>query len=111
MEMANRESLRLLRTALDDPEGVGLPAPFYNFETPDFPLNAMPPWLKAFVEKLAASSQTPVDLAALLSLAVCSASVARNVRIEARSGWEEPLNIFAVVALPPQTEKAMSHQK
>ncbi|MCI0663416.1 MAG: DUF3987 domain-containing protein [Acidobacteria bacterium] len=82
------------------------PAPFFYFDLPEFPLDALPSWQRAFVDSLASSTQTPIDLAALMSLAVCSAAVARNVRVEARDGWEEPLNLFVTVALPPANRKS-----
>lgn len=86
--------------------GWEAPAPFFKFDLPDFPSDALPSWLRSYVESLASATQTPIDLAALMSLAVCSASVARNVRIEAREGWEEPLNIFIAIALPPANRKS-----
>jgi hypothetical protein len=82
------------------------PAPFYEFDLPEFPVQALPSFIRSFVESLATATQTPVDLAALMVLAVCAAAVARNVRIEARPGWEEPLNIFVVIALPPANRKS-----
>lgn len=93
-------------TEVEDNAGWEAPAPFFDFALPDFPADALPSWLRSFVENLASSTQTPLDLAALMSLAVCSAAVARNVRIEAREGWEEPLNLFITIALPPANRKS-----
>lgn len=93
-------------TQVSAPDEWEAPAPFFNFELPDFPADALPSWLRSFVESLSSSTQTPLDLAALMSLAVSSAAVARNVRVEAREGWEEPLNIFVAIALPPANRKS-----
>lgn len=82
------------------------PAPLFHFDLPDFPVEALPMWQRSFVESLAFSTQTPIDLAAMMSIAICSAAVARNVRVKARAGWEEPLNIFAAIALPPANRKS-----
>jgi len=82
------------------------PAPLFHYDLPDFPVSSLPSWLRAFVESLACATQTPVDMAALMSLAVCSAAVARNVVVTARKGWEEPLNIFIAIALPPANRKS-----
>ena len=42
----------------------------------------------------------------MLSMAICGAAVARNVRIEARAGWPEPLNIYVAVALASANRKS-----
>jgi hypothetical protein len=42
----------------------------------------------------------------MLTLAACAGAVAGNVEIEARRGWREPLNLFAVAALPPGNRKS-----
>jgi len=89
-----------------DTDGWEAPAPLFQFDKHEFPVDALPTWHRTFVESLAYSTQTPIDLAGLMSLAVCSAAVARNVRVKARQGWEEPLNIFAAVALPPANRKS-----
>ncbi|MDQ3012459.1 MAG: YfjI family protein, partial [Acidobacteriota bacterium] len=82
------------------------PAAFNEYDLPDFPIEMLAAWLKAFVSGLARETQTPVDMAALLSLAACSAAVAGNVRIEARAGWAEPLNLYTVVAAAPGNRKS-----
>lgn len=82
------------------------PAPLFHYEQPDFPVNALPKWQGGFVESLAEATQTPDDLGALMSLAICSAAVARKVRVRARAGWEEPLNLFVAIALPPANRKS-----
>jgi putative DNA primase/helicase len=89
-----------------DPDEWEAPAPFYVFNPPDFPLDVLSPWKRSFVEGLASSTQTPPDLAALLSIAICGAAVARNVRIEARAGWDQPLNVYATIALASANRKS-----
>jgi len=89
-----------------DPDEWEPPATFFEFEAPDFPLDSLPSWKRSFVEGVASSTQTPPDLAALLSLTVCGATVARNVRIEARTGWDQPLNIYVAVALASANRKS-----
>jgi replicative DNA helicase len=81
------------------------PLPFETFDVPTFPVLALPKVLREFVLALAEATQTPPDLAAMLSLAAVSATVAGRIEIEAREGFIEPLNIFAVVALPPANRK------
>ncbi len=82
------------------------PAAFYEYDLPEFPIDVLPSWLKAFTIELATATQTPVDLTAMTALTVCAAAVAGNVSIQARQGWIEPLNIFTAVALPPGNRKS-----
>ncbi|MDX2040503.1 MAG: YfjI family protein [Acidobacteriota bacterium] len=83
-----------------------LPAAFDDYELPEFPVESLPNWLRAFVTGLARETQTPPDLPAMLTLSACAGAVAGNVEIEARRGWREPLNLFAVVAIPPANRKS-----
>jgi hypothetical protein len=89
-----------------DPDEWEPPAPFFEFDLPEFPVDALSSWKRSFVENLAIATQTPVDLGGNLSLTVCGAAVARNVRIEARKGWQEPLNIYDLIALKSANRKS-----
>jgi hypothetical protein len=90
----------------DEGEEWESPVPFDEYDLPEFPTDALPAWLHSFVVGLARETQTPVDVAAVLSLAACAGAVAGNVEIEARRGWREPLNLFVVAALPPGNRKS-----
>ncbi|HKC66296.1 MAG TPA: YfjI family protein, partial [Pyrinomonadaceae bacterium] len=92
-----------LKTGADQWE---LPAAFYEFDLPEFPVEALPAWLRAFVSGLARETQTPPDLAALLTLSVCAGAFAGKVRVQARRSWFEPLNLYTVTALPPGSRKS-----
>jgi hypothetical protein len=75
-------------------------------DLPDFPTYALPDVLRDWVTAESHATQTPADLAALLSLAVCSACVARRVEVEPRPGWREPVNLFTAVVLEPGNRKS-----
>ena len=81
------------------------PIPFHQFDLPAFPTEALPGWLRAFVEAEATATQTPPDLAALLALSVVAASCAKRVVVQVKGGYCEPVNIFTVTALPPGNRK------
>jgi hypothetical protein len=53
-----------------------LPVPFPQFPVPPFPTAALPDWLRDYIEALAVATQTLPDLAGLLALTACSATVA-----------------------------------
>lgn len=70
------------------------PTPFGEYDLPPFPLDALPDWLRSFVQGLAVETQTPADLAATLTLANCSATLAGRVVVRVREGWTEPVNSY-----------------
>jgi hypothetical protein len=80
--------------------------PFDAFTLPEFPTHALPKVLREWVEAESHATQTPPDLAALLALAVCSATIARWVEVEARPGWREPVNLFVAALLDPANRKS-----
>ena len=90
--------------AADWPTAPHLPGP----PDPDpLPLAALPPVLRAHVASVAAATQTPADLAALLSLAAVSAAIGGRVDVDVDArGWREPANIYAAAILPPASRKS-----
>ena len=79
---------------------------FDQLNLPDFPTHALPGVLRNWVEAESHDTQTPPDLAGLLSVAVCAATIARRVEVEPRPGWREPVNLFAAVLLEPGNRKS-----
>lgn len=79
---------------------------FDVLDLPDFPTNALPDVVRQWVEAESHATQTPADLAGLLALAVCSATIARRVVVEPRPGWREPVNLFTAVLLEPGNRKS-----
>jgi hypothetical protein len=68
---------------------------------PPFPVAALPRALADFVAAEAEATQTPPDLAAMLCLSTCSASVSKKVEVQVRDQWLEPVNLFTVTVLEP----------
>ncbi len=77
------------------------PVPLDGPPLPPFPADALPAWLRDFVLAQARATQTPADLPAVLALAVLSAVCARRVEVNPWGDWREPVNLFALVVLPP----------
>lgn len=75
-------------------------------DLPAFPVEVLPSWLREWVTAEAEALQVPVDLPAMLALAVCAAAVAGRVAVRVRDGWVEPANLYVVVALPPGERKS-----
>jgi hypothetical protein len=82
------------------------PIPLSEYDLPPFPVEALPLWLRDFVEGLAEATQTPADLSGLLTLAIIAAATSKKFTISPRPGWVEPLNIFTVTVLPPASRKS-----
>jgi replicative DNA helicase len=74
-------------------------------DLPGFPVEALPDWLAAYVAAEATATQTPPDLPGMLVLATLATAAGGLARIQVRPGWQEPLNLFVVVALPPGSRK------
>ena len=64
-----------------------------------FPSSSFPPWLAAFVEATAEATQTPVDLAGVMTLGALAAVAGGRVMVQARSDWREPTNLFVALAI------------
>ena len=73
---------------------------------PAFPVDRLPVWIRDFVAGAATTTQTPLDLPAMLALAVIATLAAGRVRIQVRPDWEEPVNIYVAVVLPPGERKS-----
>lgn len=102
--------IRLIQAEADWTPSANLPWPeFRSFDEanlPDFPTHVLPNVLRRWVEAESHATQTPADLAALLSLAVCSATIARRLVVQPRSGWPEPVNLFVAVLLESGNRKS-----
>lgn len=75
-------------------------------DLPTFPIDLLPEGLRDWVAAESEATQTPADLAGMLALAACSASIARRVTVEGRPGWHEPTNLFVTVVLAPGNRKS-----
>jgi Protein of unknown function (DUF3987) len=75
-------------------------------ELPDFPIDAFPVWLRDFTAAVAEETQTPVDLAGCVALAVLATAAGGRAVVHVRGRWREPTNLYTVCALPPGNRKS-----
>ncbi|WP_051580871.1 YfjI family protein [Pseudonocardia acaciae] len=75
-------------------------------ELPRFPLDALPGWVSEQVRAVAQTFQTPPDLPGCIALAALSAAAAGRAIVRVRAGWDEPINIYTVVVMPPSSRKS-----
>ncbi len=84
----------------------GEPVPFDTIQTPDFPVDALPAPVAAFVEALAESTQTPPEMAGILSLGVLAATLQSKYTVQITPDWSEPLCLYTVAVAPPGERKS-----
>ncbi|MCP3976728.1 MAG: DUF3987 domain-containing protein, partial [bacterium] len=82
------------------------PIPFRSHELPEFPVDDLPEPLSEFARAESLATQTPVDLAGCLVLSACAVGLGGRYRVEVRSGWDEPTNLFVVVVLDSGNRKS-----
>jgi 5S rRNA maturation endonuclease (ribonuclease M5) len=82
------------------------PVPFGVQSAIPFPAEAISGWLGTYVRAVAMATQTPLDLAGVLSLAVLAAALQGRVVIEGNPGWREQVMLYTGVVLPPATRKS-----
>lgn len=80
--------------------------PFHSADLPAFPLAILPDWLREYCEAITETMQTPTDLAGMLAMAILSTACARRIEVRAWEGYEEPVNIYAVISMPPGSGKS-----
>jgi hypothetical protein len=103
-----REAIRAYGVPNDEPlQEWGPPVPLDGGAAIEpFPVGALPPWLGAQVEAVAASSATPPDLAGVLGLAVLATVAGGLVEVEPQAGWREGTNLFVAGLMEPGERKS-----
>lgn len=82
------------------------PIPFIQHTLPPFPVDALPPAIREYVQAVAESTQTPVDMSASAALAVLALCQQGKYRIAGKEDWREPLNLFVVIVAEPSERKS-----
>jgi len=96
------------RPAVMQPPGEWLePIPLGMADAlPEFPVETLPEWIAEQVYAVADELQMPPDLPAIMALTCLAAICAKRTRVKVRGGWNEPLNLYAAVAMPPSAGKS-----
>ena len=82
------------------------PLPFESEKMPDFPIDALPSVLRDYAAEVGKSTQTPVDMAAVACLTACSACMRNLYKVEGKSDWMEPTNLYSVIIAEPSERKS-----
>ena len=82
------------------------PVPFDTIEAPGFPVETLPGPLGSFVECLAESTQTPEEMAGVLSLGILATAYQSKYTVQVTPDWREPLCLYPVAVAPPGERKS-----
>lgn len=86
------------------------PIPFGRYDLEPFPTDALPPDIGEYVEAVAESTQTPVDMAGTAALTLVSVCAQGKYVIRGKADWIEPLNTFSnIIASPSERKSAVLH--
>jgi hypothetical protein len=83
-----------------------VPVPLDAAVVPEWPRDVLPPDIQAYVNALAASTETPVEMAGMAVLAVLATAVQGKYRIRVKQDYFEPLCLWTCCALPPGSRKS-----
>lgn len=81
------------------------PMPLDDKPLPAWPENVFPEAVEEFVKDVSRSTETPIELAAGVCLAVLATAAQKKYRVQVKADYFEPCNLWVVVALPPATRK------
>lgn len=82
------------------------PLPFNEKNILPFPLEALPPDIAEYVKAVAESTQTPLDMAGTIALAMISVCIHHKYVVQAKDDWLEPLNIYTLITAQPSERKS-----
>ncbi len=75
-------------------------------DLPAFPVECLPPVLRAYVNAVAEHSQTAPDMAAVIGLGVLAVCLQGKYQVEGMPGYVEPLSLYTVVIAAPGERKS-----
>ncbi|MBX7149420.1 DUF3987 domain-containing protein [bacterium] len=82
-----------------------LPIPLDSFPLPSWPNDVFQKDIELFIQALAISTETPIELPAMMVMAVLGTICAGKFVVEVTADYREPVNIWTCVALPPASLK------
>lgn len=73
---------------------------------PAFPIDALPEVLRNYVSDVAESTQTPIDMAGVASLALMSIAMQPRYKVVGKADWEEQLSLYCMIVAEPSDRKS-----
>lgn len=100
------ERFRIAATSKPAVDGPIMPVSFDALNVPDVDPAMLPPILGEFCEAVAEGLQVPRELVLINALATIAVAGQRKFKVQVRPDYFEPLNIYALAALPPGERKS-----
>lgn len=82
------------------------PLPLEGIPILSWPQNVFPSGFEDFVSELSRSTETPVELSAVLTLAVVATAAHKKYEVQIKSDYREPVNLWVLPILPPASRKS-----
>lgn len=76
-----------------------------------WPQDILPEDLEGFVRELSRSTETPVELSAMLALAVVATACQKKYQVQIKEGYCEPTNLWTIGILPPASRKTSVYKE
>lgn len=80
--------------------------PLDDVVLPSFPIDALPDVLRNYVIDVAESTQTPIDMAGVASLALMSIAMQPRYKVIGKADWEEQLSLYCMIVAEPSDRKS-----
>lgn len=92
---------------LDPPEREWVePCLFVDTDPPPISPDFLPPLLRDFCRALAEETETPIEMSIACVLGVLSTALSGKITISPKEGWEESVNTYWFIELPPGNMKS-----
>jgi len=90
------------------PDNIEWGQPHFLEEKPilPWPENVFPKVIGTFANELSRSTETPIELSAMLSLSVLATVCQAKYLVQVKEGYLEPTNLWTVSVLPPASRKS-----
>ncbi len=92
---------------LTHPDAWDDPIFFNEYDMPDIPACLLPNIFHQFAKELAESVEVPEALCVMTVLGIISSVASKFCKVSPVEGWEEPVNIYTLIALPPANHKSI----
>ncbi len=95
---------------ITDADSTREPSPIGDSDTP-FPLNSLPPGIRAYTEAVTRQNGIPVELAAATALSVLSAATGSGIRLNSGAGRRLTPNVYFLVGARSGLGKSVTYNQ
>lgn len=95
----------MIHTTLNQ-EDWATPHEFEGVQLSEWPKDAFPEFAQRYIDELSRSTETPIELSAMLFLSMVSTASQKKYVVEIKKMYSEPINTWSLVILPPASRKS-----